>query len=94
MSMDEQKLLLRFLLKRLRETKTEVYLYRAALANFSPETQAEVSRLRDYHRESGEIPARAEKEFHPFDELIEQYPEESRLLLALLEKHNPEGKPN
>lgn len=93
-SMDERKLLLRFLLKRLRETKTELYAFRSALANFSPEDREGVYQLQRFYREASEIQAIAEKEFQPFYELIEQHPEESQTLVALLEKWSPTGEPN
>ncbi len=92
--MDERILLLRFLLKRLCETKTEVNVYRAVFLNFPKEVQAEILRLQKFYREEGSIRQRTEMEFQPFDELIAQYPQESAGLQALLEKWNPEGDPN
>ena len=92
--MDERKLLLRFLLKKLRETRTDLYAYRMAIANFTPESVAEVHRFQEVYRMSDELQARVEREFHTFDELIERSPEESQMLLAVLEKWNPEGDPN
>jgi hypothetical protein len=62
----------------------------AALICISSEVQAEVLRLHNFYRESGEIAAITEKEFQPFDELIERSPEKSRMLLAILEKWNHE----
>ncbi len=92
--MDEQILLIRFLLKRLCETKTEVYVSRAVFLNFPTDVQPEILRLQKFYREEGTIRQRTEMEFQPFYELIEQFPQESAALQTLLEKWNPEGEPN
>jgi len=92
--MDERILLIRFLLKRLCETKTEVYVSRAVFLNFPTDVQPEILRLQKFYREEGTIRQRTEMEFQPFYELIEQFPQESAALRTLLEKWNPEGDPN
>jgi hypothetical protein len=92
--MDERILLLRFLLKRLRETKLEVNLYRAVFMNLTDEMQAQSLHLQRFYREEGTIRQSTEREFQPFDELIEQFPQDSEGLRVLLERWNPQGDPN
>jgi hypothetical protein len=92
--MDERILLLRFLLLRLRETKLEVNLHRAVIANLNDEMRPQAFRLLEFYREEGTIRRNTETEFRPFDELIEQFPQDSKALRTLLEKWNPQGDPN
>jgi hypothetical protein len=91
---DERTLLLRFLLKKLRETKHELNVHRAVFMNFTDEVQAEILRLQEFYREAEPIRQSTEMEFQPFDELIEQFPQDSERLRAMLAKWNPKGDPN
>jgi hypothetical protein len=95
-TIEEQKRLLRFLLKRLRWYHHELNLYRAAFMNLSDPARVQLEQMREHYRHSSEIQAVTEKEFSFFDELVEQLDEDQlqKAVRELLGDYKGDGEPN
>ena len=96
MDNNQKKELLRFLLKQLRGTTQELFAHQAVFMNLSPAVRASHEELLEHYRHEIPIQQKVEKEFLPFDELIEQSPQDflDQKLAELLKNYKPVGKPN
>jgi hypothetical protein len=72
MDTEQIKSLLRFLVRRLRESKHEINVYRAVVMNLPNAFQEKVAELQTHYRASEEIEGIAKRDVAGFDELIEQ----------------------
>jgi hypothetical protein len=72
MDNEQIKSLLRFLVRRLRESKHEINVYRAVVMNLPDAFQEKVVELQTHYRASEEIEGLAKRDVAGFDELIEQ----------------------
>jgi hypothetical protein len=91
-----QREIVQFLLKRLKECALESAAFRAAMFNFSEEAKAKMMRTVEFYRQAAPIQQKVEKGFHDLDSLIQQVNEalDRESVHKLLESWNPQGPVN
>lgn len=95
-TLEVQKELIQFLLKRLKACALESAAFRAAVFNFSEDARKKTMEMVEFYRESAPIQKKVEKGFQDLDSLILQVSENpgQELVRKLLESWNPEGPVN